>query len=133
MDVEALLKEFDKFLEENYTKNRHTRQVLVSAMRRILREGKEPDELVLARTSRVVYRRAYRLWKQFLRYKKIDAGPLLSTLRREGAIPLSRLRKMLYNAYKNRYDFSLAVLKGINLDKVYINYTENEPILVYKD
>jgi len=131
MNVEEVLKEFDEWLKENYSPNEHTRRSLVSAVRRILREQKPPDELLLSTKSRGTYRRAWKLFKNFLTYKKINPGSILSQLRRYGAVKQSVLYKRTRNAFKDKDEFNMAVLKGINAGKIYIDYTEDEPILVY--
>ena len=127
------LKEFDEFLRENYSENERTRKTLISAVHRLLESGMDPDDLPISSRSKSVYRRAWRLWNEFQTYKRVNAGPVVSRVRKAGVIKDSKLRRSLKSVLKNEVEYRMSVLKAINSGRVAVSYLEDEPKLIYID
>lgn len=127
------MKEFYDFLIENYSSNKSTVMTIVYAMHKLLMTGKDPDDLPISTRSKSVYRKAKRLWDDFQAYKRVNPAPLVSKVRHSGAVKESRLKSSLRNVFKNEREYRMAVLKAINQGRVFVNFAEDDPRLIYVD
>ena len=113
---EKLFREFDEFLKKYYSENKSTRQAIIYAVRKILREKVDPNDLPVSTRSKTVYRRAWRLWNDFLAYRKANPSDVLSIVRKKGMIREDRLKRLL----KNKENFNMVMLKAVESGKVYV-------------
>jgi len=116
----ALLDEFDKFLKKNYSENKNTRKTIIYAVRKIIEANASPDELSVSTRSKTVYRRAWRLWNDFLDYKNADPREVLLAVKRSGIISEGRLKRLL----KNKDNFNMVMVKAVESGKVYVVHDE---------
>ena len=116
----ALLDEFDKFLKRNYSENENTRKTIIYAVRKIIGANTSPDDLSVSTRSKTVYRRAWRLWNDFLDYKNANPREVLSAVRRSGIISEGKLKRLL----KNKDNFNMVMLKAVESGKVYVVHDE---------
>jgi len=116
----ALLDEFDKFLKKNYSENKNTRKTIIYAVRKIIEANASPDELSVSTRSKTVYRRAWRLWNDFLDYKNADPREVLLAVKRSGIISEDRLKRLL----KNKDNFNMVMVKAVESGKVYVVHDE---------
>jgi len=116
----ALLDEFDKFLKKNYSENENTRKTIIYAVRKIIEANASPDELSVSTRSKTVYRRAWRLWNDFLDYKNADPREVLLAVKRSGIISEGRLKRLL----KNKDNFNMVMVKAVESGKVYVVHDE---------
>ncbi len=128
-----LLKEFDEFLKENYSDNPNTRKSIISAIHTLLETNADPDDLPISTRSKSVYRRAKRLWDDFLAYKKANASAVFQEVRRAGALTENSLRKRLRRVINSERDYRMMVLKAINSGRIYVNYLDKNIKLIYID
>jgi len=116
----ALLDEFDEFLKKNYSENENTRKTIIYAVRKIIEANASPDELSVSTRSKTVYRRAWRLWNDFLDYKNADPREVLLAVKRSGIISEGRLKRLL----KNKDNFNMIMVKAVESGKVYVVHDE---------
>jgi len=117
---DKLLDEFDEFLKKNYSENENTRKTIIYAVRKIIEANASPDELSVSTRSKTVYRRAWRLWNDFLAYRKANPSDVLSIVRRKGMVSEGKLKRLL----KNRDNFNMVMVKAVESGKVYVVHDE---------
>jgi len=127
------LEEFKEFLRNTYSENDKTIKTLVSAVHTMIETGKSPDELPLSTRSKSIYRRALRKWEEFKAYKKANPRVIIDILRKNHAIRESRLRHRTKNVLKNEVEFNMSMVRAIESGKVFVNLTENDPIVIGGD
>jgi len=111
-----LFKEFDEFLRKNYSENENTRKTIIYAVHKIIEAGKDPNDLSVSTRSKTIYRRAWRLWNDFLAYRKANPSDVLSIVRKKGMVKEDRLTRLL----QNKSDFNMVMLKAVESGKVYV-------------
>jgi len=127
------LSEFYQFLLENYSGNPNTCRTIVYAVHRLLESNMTPDDLPVSTHSKSIYRRAWRLWNDFLTYKEVSPTPVLAQVRRKGAIRESKLKRSLKRVLKNEVEYRMAMLKAVSTGKLYISRVDDDPMIIYVD
>lgn len=116
----GLFREFDEFLKKNYSENENTRKTIIYAVHRIIESGRDPDDLSVSTRSKTIYRRAWRLWNDFLDYRNANPSDVLSIVRKHEIISEERLKRLL----KNKDNFNMIMVKAVEGGGVYVVHDE---------
>jgi len=120
-----LFEEFDEFLKRNYSENENTRKTIIYAVHKIIEAGKDPNDLSVSTRSKTIYRRAWRLWNDFLAYRKANPSDVLSIVKKKGMVREDRLKRLL----KNKGNFNMVMLKAVESGRVYVVHDDARKLI----